>query len=193
TDEQGAASLTLNPAVEPTAQPRSYVVEATVTGEDDQTVTATKQVLALPPFVLAVKLPRYLEQAKEVAPEVLVVGPDGEPLVGQAVTVRLLHRQWHSVLRASDFTDGVARHLTDVVDEKIGEQKVVSTNAPQRLAFPIRDAGDYIVEVEGADRLGLSQVVSADLFNAGPGSVAWAKAPQGVFVATPDKARYVPG
>ncbi len=193
TDEQGAASLTLNPAVEPTAQPRSYVVEATVTGEDDQTVTATKQVIALPPFVLAVKMPRYLEQAKEVAPEVLVVGPDGEPLVGQAVTVRLLHRQWHSVLRASDFTDGVARYLTDVVDERIGEQKIVSTSAPQRVAFPIRDAGDYIVEVEGADRLGRSQVVSADLFNAGPGSVAWAKAPQGVFVATPDKPRYAPG
>lgn len=193
TDEQGAASLTLNPAVEPTAQPRSYVVEATVTGEDDQTVTATRAVLALPPFVLAVKLPRYVEQAREIAPEILVVGPDGEPLAGRGVTVRLIHRQWHSVLRASDFTDGVARYLTDQVDETLAERKVTSTAEPLRVAFPVADAGEYVVEVEGADRLGRSQIVAADLFNAGPGSVAWAKASAGVFVATPDKPRYAPG
>ena len=54
-----------------------------------------------------------------VEPEVLVVGPDGKPLAGQPVTVRLLHRQWHSVLRASDFSDGMARYVTDVVDEKV--------------------------------------------------------------------------
>lgn len=49
TDAEGLAKLVLNPAIEPTAQPRSYVVEATVTGADDQTVTATKQIIALPP------------------------------------------------------------------------------------------------------------------------------------------------
>ena len=32
TDESGAARLAINPAAEPTAQPRTYVVEATVTG-----------------------------------------------------------------------------------------------------------------------------------------------------------------
>ncbi|MBN1961571.1 MAG: hypothetical protein JW841_11545 [Deltaproteobacteria bacterium] len=39
TDENGSAKLSLNPAIEPTAQPRTYVIEATVTGADDQTVT----------------------------------------------------------------------------------------------------------------------------------------------------------
>src|SRR5205823_5861262 len=75
TDENGAARLSLDPAVEPTAQPRTYVVEATVTGPDDQTVTNTKHVVALPPFVLGLKVPRYLERATEVAPAVIVVGP----------------------------------------------------------------------------------------------------------------------
>ena len=60
TDAQGAATLDLNPATEPTAQPRSYVVEATVVGDDDQSVTSTQQVVALPPFALGVKIPRYV-------------------------------------------------------------------------------------------------------------------------------------
>ena len=42
TDENGGAALALDPTIEPTAQPRSYVVEATVVGADDQTVTATR-------------------------------------------------------------------------------------------------------------------------------------------------------
>jgi len=57
TDDQGAASLELNPGIEPTAQPRTYVVEATVTGDDDQTVTSTQQVAALPPFAIGIKVP----------------------------------------------------------------------------------------------------------------------------------------
>ena len=52
TDEDGGAKLTLNPAIEPTAQPRTYVVEATVVDADEQTVTATRQVVAVPPFLV---------------------------------------------------------------------------------------------------------------------------------------------
>src|SRR6185369_14695349 len=114
---EGGASLAVNPAIEPTAQPRSYVVEATVTGADDQTVTATRSVLALPPFVLGLKVPRFLEHATAIDAEALVAGPDGELVAGQEVTVRLLARQWHSHLRAADFSEGTARYVTDVVDE----------------------------------------------------------------------------
>src|SRR5947208_13033330 len=111
TDEHGAARLTLDPAVEPTAQPPPYVVHATVTGPDDQTVTTTKHVVALPPFLLGLKVPRYLERATEVAPEVIVVDPDGSLQKGTEVKVRLLNRQWHSHLRASGFSSRAARYV----------------------------------------------------------------------------------
>ena len=65
TDAEGGASLTLNPGAEATAQPRTYLVEATVTGADDQTVTAVQQVVALPPFVLGLKAPRFLANADD--------------------------------------------------------------------------------------------------------------------------------
>ena len=62
TDAGGSAQLTLDPTIEPTAQPRQYLVEATVTGDDDMQVRGVQRVTALPPFVLGVKMPRYMAQ-----------------------------------------------------------------------------------------------------------------------------------
>lgn len=193
TDDEGAASLVLNPAIEPTAQPRSYVVEATVTGADDQTVTSTQQIVALPPFVLGLKAPRYLEKAKAIEPEIVVLGPDDSPIPGTDVTLRLLHRQWHSHLRASDFSSGQARYITDVVDEKISERIVRSGSAPVAVSLPIAKAGVYVVEIEAHDRLGRAQVVSVDLYAGGGEPVAWSKPSTRVFSVTADKDAYDPG
>ncbi len=195
TDDQGGASLVVNPAIEPTAQPRSYVVEATVTGADDQTVTATRSVHAVPAFVLGIKAPRYLEKADKIAPEVIVVGPDGEPLPGKVVTVRLFHRQWHSVLRESDFSSGAARYVTDVVDEKVSETTVTSIDKPLAvpLALPEGRAGVYVVEIEARDRLDRTQSVAVDLYAGGVSPVAWEKPASRVFTVATDRASYAPG
>ncbi len=193
TDAEGGARLVLNPAIEPTAQPRTYVVEATVTGADDQTVTAVRQVVALPPFVLGLKVPRYLEKAAGLRPELLVVGPDDQPIAGLEVKVRLLQRQWHSHLRASDFSDGVARYMTDVVDEKVSETRVKSGTGPVSVPLTLPRAGVYVVELEASDRLGRTQVVAVDLYAGGDQPVTWAKPPAGVFTVASDKAAYRPG
>ncbi len=193
TSETGSASLVLNPAIEPTAQPRSYVIEATVTGADDQTVTAVRTIPALPPFVLGLKTPRFQEKAAAIEPEVVAVGPDDSLIVGKELTVRLLRREWHSVLRASDFSDGVARYLTDVVDEKISETKITSAAEPVKVKLPIDKAGVYIVEVEAHDSLERVQVVRADLYAGGGQPVSWAKPVTRVFSVFAEKAKYDPG
>src|SRR5207247_11436764 len=131
------------------------------------TVTATAEVKALPPFVLGLKVPRYVERAASIEPQVLVLGLDDKPLAGTSVTVRLLSRQWHSHLRASDFSEGVARYGTDVVDEKVAERKVVSGKEPVAVTLPIAEAGVYVVEIEARDRLDRAQAVSVDLHPAG--------------------------
>jgi alpha-2-macroglobulin len=193
TGDTGAASLMLNPAVEPTAQPRSYVIEATVTGPDDQTVTATRSIPALPAFVLGIKAPRFLEKATAIEPEIIAIGPDDNLIEGQELTVRLLRREWHSVLRASDFSDGVARYLTDVVDEKISETKIKSALEPVKLKLPIDKAGVYIIEVEARDRLERAQVISTDLYAGGDQPVTWPKPVTRVFSVSTDKTKYDPG
>ena len=193
TDQEGASSLVINPATEVTAQPRTYVVEATVTGANDQTVTAVEQVVALPPFVLGLKLSRFIERATTIEPEIVVLGHDDALLAGQAVTVRMLHRQWHSVLQASDFSEGKARYVTDVVDEKVFETRITSGPEVLKLPIPIKTAGVYVVELEAADRLGRSQIVSLDLYAGGEEALTWSKPSTAVFTVSTDKAAYDPG
>ncbi|MEM8932475.1 MAG: alpha-2-macroglobulin family protein, partial [Acidobacteriota bacterium] len=195
TDDDGGAVLTLDPSIEPTAQSRVYVVEATVTGADDQTVTATRRVVALPPFLLGLDVPRFLEPGAALEPRVLVLGPDDQPLAGREVTVRLLHRQWHSHLRASDFSDGVARYITDVVDQPVHETTVTSTEEALAVPLPIGDPGVYVVEIEARDRLGRAQVVTVDLYAAGAqdAPVAWERPKDKTFAISTDAASYAPG
>ncbi len=77
TDAGGSAQLTLDPTIEPTAQPRQYLVEATVTGDDDMQVRGVQRVTALPPFVLGVKVPRYVDQLGALDPEVVALDGEG--------------------------------------------------------------------------------------------------------------------
>lgn len=193
TDRTGGALLSLDPGVEPTAQPRTYVIEATVTDADEQTVTATRRIHAVPAFVLGLKVPRVIEKNKVIPTEILVAGPDGKLLPDTEVTVRVLHRQWHSVLQVSDFSDGVARYVTDVVNETHSEQTVRSGSEPMAVEIPVDEAGVYVVELEARDRLGRVQVVTVDLYVAGDDPIAWSKPEAGVFQITADANDYAPG
>src|SRR5262249_15070607 len=150
-------------------------------------------VLALPPFSLGLNVPRTVEKKKTVEAQLIAVGPDEKAIVGQKVTVRLLHRQWHSYLAAGDFSEGVAKYVTDVVDEKISESVVTSTEAPLVLPLSLPRSGVFVLEVESRDRLGRAQVLSVDFFNAGEQPVTWAKPQSEVFSVATDKAAYDPG
>jgi hypothetical protein len=193
TDADGAASLTINPTLETSAAPRYYAIEATVTGADDQTVTTTDSVIALPPFALGLQVPRTVEKKKSVDAQLIVLDPKEKPIAGQKVTVRLLNRQWHSYLAAGDFSEGAAKYVTDVVDEKVSETTVTSTEGPLTIPLALPRAGVFLVEVESRDRLGRAQVLTVDFFSAGDEPVSWQKPPSEVFSVATDKAKYNPG
>ncbi len=193
TDENGSAMLELNPALEPDGSPRRYVVEATVRGADEQSVTAAKSVLAAPAFVLGLKLERFLKNTLIINPEVLVLDHAGKPLEGLEFQLRLMHRQWHSYLKESDFTTGKAEYVTDVVDVPLMQQRLTSTAEPMTVSLPVAAAGVYIVEIAAQDRLGRRQNVSADLYVAGDTAVAWEQPKANIFETTPDKTAYNPG
>ncbi len=193
TDAEGRAFVTVDPTQEASNAPRRYVVEATVTGDDDKTVTNTQDVLALPSFVLALQAPRYLPSAASIPIQTLMVDAKGNPLAGRPMTLRLLRRQWSSILQASDFTNGQAKYQTVVVDEKLIERTVTSGTDAAKLNLPIDKAGVYIVQLEAADALGRLQTVSVDLFAAGANPVSWSRPPATVFNVTTDKPAYSPG
>jgi uncharacterized protein YfaS (alpha-2-macroglobulin family) len=194
TDVSGSAKLTLNPMIEPTAQPRRYFVEATVTGSDDIQVRTTQQIIALPPFVLGLKVPRYVAETEKLTPQMLALRYDGEPLAGLQVTVTLKKRRWNSILQASDFTQGTAKYVTEIVDDLISEQKITSAATPQDLALQTTGAGVYIVELTAEDRLGRTQTVAVDFFLGGSNTpVTWSRPPAQGITLTSDADSYVPG
>lgn len=193
TGRDGAATLALDPSIEADARPRTYLVEATVTGADDQTVTESLQVHAVPAFVLGLKVPRHVEDSRLIRGEAVVVGPDGALQADRELTVRVIHRQWHSVLQASDYSSGEAKYVTDVVEVPVSETALRSTSRPQKLELAIPEAGVYVVELESRDATGRGQVVRVDLFASGEEPVAWEKPKAGTFGLTLDRDAYEPG
>ena len=193
TDIGGSAQLTLDPTIEPTAQAREYVIEATVTGNDDIQVRSTQHVIALPPFVLGIKQERYLEHTGAIDPDIIATDAEGKPLAGLAMTARLVRRNWNSMLQASDFAQGSAKYQTEVIDETVEERRVTSTDDVQHLHFDARDAGVYIVELQATDRIGRTQTVKVDLFMAGDTPVTWSRPPSQTVTVTADKDSYAPG
>ena len=193
TDGSGASQLAVNPALEIDARPRKYVFEVTITGADDQSVTAVKEVKALPPFLLGLKVERFIKGEKVVRPALLALDGENKPLPGQAVTLRLLKRQWHSYLKETDFSQGKAKYVTDVVEEPVSEQQVTTGDAPITLDLPVGEAGIYVVEASSRDALGRLQLVTVDLYVAGDEPLSWKKPQQNVFETATDKREYAPG
>ena len=193
TDSGGSAQLTLDPTIEPTAQPRQYLVEGTVTGDDDIQVRGVQRVTALPPFVLGVKAPRYVDRLGALDPEVVALDGEGHEVSGLAMTVKLVHRQWNSVLEASDFAQGSAKYQTQVLDETVAERQVTSGPAAIPVHFGVDEAGVYLVEVTATDKAGRTQTVRVDLFMSGDTPVTWQRPPAQTVTVSTDKDRYDPG
>ncbi len=193
TDQNGSAELTLDPTRAADARPREYVVEATVRGADEQTVTNMKEVVALPPFILGLKVDRFLKDTHVIKPQFLVLDHTSKPVADTKFRLRVFQRQWHSYLVESDFSTGDAKYVNDVVDKPILERELTSKAEPFSSDIPVEEAGVYVVEIAAQDKLGRLQKVSADLFVAGDTPVAWEKPKAAVFETVLDKKKYDPG
>ncbi|MBW1870532.1 MAG: hypothetical protein JRJ19_00605, partial [Deltaproteobacteria bacterium] len=192
-DASGADEISVNPALDMDGSARIYRFDATVTGVDNQQVSAVHEVKSLPPFVLGLKLKRYYEQATRLRPKVIAVGIDDKPVAGQKISVRLYRRTWHSHLRETDFATGKASYVTEQQDDKIVERAIISGKNPIDPVFKIEKAGVYVVELVARDKLGRVQTLSADLYVGGKEALAWKKSRQGIFEMTSDKKKYKPG
>ncbi|WBK01503.1 MG2 domain-containing protein [Methylocystis parvus] len=193
TDAGGAARMTFDTTIEPTAQPRRYSIEATVTGDDGIEVRNVQNVIALPPFVLGVKTPRYVEKPGAVTPELIAVDGKSETIAGVEMTLRLIKRNWISTLQASDFAQGAAKYVTQVQDETIFERKVTSAKEAQKIELTTKDAGVYLVQLEAYDKLKRRQQVSVDFFVGGDTPVTFARPPAASATVSADKEKYAPG
>src|SRR5208337_4139849 len=193
TDAGGAARMSFDTTIEPTAQPRRYSIEATVTGDDGIEVRNVQNVLAVPPFVLGVKTPRYVARPGAITPELIAINGKGEAVEGLEMTLRFIKRNWISTLQASDFAQGAAKYVTQVQDETLLERKVKSAKEAQAIELEAKDAGVYVVQLEAYDRIGRRQQVSVDFFVGGQTPVTFQRPPASTAAITTDKQAYAPG
>ena len=193
TDAGGASRMTFDTTIEPTAQPRRYSIEATVTGDDGVEVRNVHNVIAVPPFVLGVKVPRYVERPGVVTPEFLALDGRGETVEGLSVTMRFIRRNWVSTLQASDFAQGAAKYVTQVIDDTIVERKLTSGKEARGIELEAREAGVYVVQLEAYDRIGRRQQMSVDFFVGGNTPVTFQRPPASTATITADKQSYAPG
>jgi alpha-2-macroglobulin len=192
-DEDGSARVRVNPAADGDAHARRYAVRATVQGADRQTVTTVKQVFALPPFSIGIKMDRFLTGSMQIAPQVVVLDHQEKPLAGKRISIKLFQRQWHSSIAETDFTTGEAKYVTDVVDTPVTDRTLVSSEEALTPVFTAKEPGVYIVEASSPDSLGRQVSVRSDLFVAGNTPVSWERKKASVFEITADKTSYQPG
>lgn len=183
TDATGASSITIDPVNEPSLSVRSYTVEATVTGVDEQTVTTVKRVEALPAFMLGMKAPRVVEPGKPLRTDLVVVGTDDAFQSGREIMVRLIHRTWHTALKAGNYARDALKYETHIVDTPLDVQTVVSADGPLTVTFPAQEAGVYVLEASSWDRLGRAQIVRMDTFVHGDSPVTWERSEDRRFIA----------
>lgn len=193
TDAGGSARISFDTTIEPTSQPRRYSIEATVTGDDGIEVRNVQNVIALPPFVLGVKTPRYLEKPGSVTPEIIAINGKGDAVEGLEMTLRLIRRNWISTLQASDFSQGAAKYVTQTQDEVLLERKITSIKEAQKIQLETREAGVYLVQVEAYDKLKRRQQISVDFFVGGDTPVTFSRPPAQSATITSDKDKYTPG
>ncbi|MBY6241765.1 MG2 domain-containing protein [Methylosinus sp. Sm6] len=193
TDAGGASRMSFDTTIEPTAQPRRYSIEATVTGEDGLEVRNVQNVIAVPPFMLGLKIPRYVERPGAVTPEFIALDGKGEAVENLPVTLRFVRRNWVSTLQASDFAQGAAKYVTQVIEDTILERKLTSAKEAQRIELEAREAGVYVVQLEAYDRIGRRQQVSVDFFVGGNTPVTFQRPPASTATIATDKQAYAPG
>jgi len=193
TDDRGGARITLNPQAATDGNPAKYIVEATVTDADRQTVSARQTVIALPPFILGVRANRHITSGSTISARVAAIGVNDSLIAGQKVTVELKRVSWTSYLADSDFSQGKPKYITDETTELVEERSIVTENKPKPVEFKNQKPGVYVLELSSRDRLGRLQSVKIDLFLSGSGSQAWKKAEQNVFETVMDRNSYEPG
>ncbi|HPQ40976.1 MAG TPA: alpha-2-macroglobulin family protein, partial [bacterium] len=193
TDATGASRITIDPLRETSLSPRRYIVEATVTDVDEQTVTGVKEIRAYPAFIVGLKAPRLLAPGRPLQVETIVLNPDNQPEAGRDVTIRLIRRTWHAVLKAGNYGAGDIRYDTHAEETLLDTRMIPSSDAPVPVRFQAAEAGVYIVEASTRDRLGRAQVVRTDVFVKGDTPVTWDRPSDSGFTVQFDRKEYVPG
>jgi alpha-2-macroglobulin len=193
TNENGISTMTVNVQSATNGNPKKYVCEATVTDEDEQTVSDRHTFIALPPFALGMKVNRHITGTKTIRADIIALGIKGNFEAKHKVNIQLKKVSWTSFLQETDFSRGKPKYMTQETVAPIAEKTIETAAKPVNVEFNDNEPGVYILEISARDKLGRVQSVKADLFVAGNKGVTWKKSDKLIFETVPDQQNYEPG
>lgn len=174
-DASGMAMISLPASLAERKGSASYLIEASVRDETDQTVSGRTTVVVHQGLLYAGVRPlSYVSTATEPATlEVIAVDWESEPIANQAVSVRVVERRWSSVQERSP--SGYTNWTWEVEELPILDATTLTTDANglARLDFTPPRGGTYKAIVTSRDERGNEVVSSTLIWVSGREYVSW--------------------
>lgn len=194
TDAQGrfAFAVPADLSADPVSQ--IFTLEATVTDENGQAVSAFAAVpVHKGRFYIGLKPDSYVVRVGEEARVSLVtIEPDGEPVAGVPLTVSIYQRRWRTV-RERD-PDGEQRYRSEPEDTLVQTLSTATGPGGQgTVSFTPQKSGQYYLLAQARDGAGNTVRSSVFLWVSGSLYASWRITSDDVIELVADKEEYRPG
>jgi alpha-2-macroglobulin len=175
TDERGQFVITLPADLGKAKQSQSYTIEATITDESGQAISArTNVVVNQGEYYLGAGTKEYIGRAdKENTVNVISVNPDNTIRAGADVAIRIVERRWKSV-RTVDQETGRTIWNYDVEELPITDGEI-RTDDQGKATFNFTPTQGGIYKIYATSRDGRGNQITTTTFAwvAGPNYIPW--------------------
>ncbi len=173
--------------------PMIYLCDVEVEDVSRQTVSASKRFIALPDHrLVGLKLSNRIAAKEDPATvEVIVSDPDGKPLPGVPVTVKLIRKEYHSVKTKTP--DGRFKYEHNLVKEVVDSRNIQSAAAPATVEFIPDKAGSYFILAELTQKPKSGAAAATSLWVSGEDYTPWEDTGEDKLEIILDKKEYQVG
>jgi len=192
-DANGQTHLAIAAHGENIDRPQTLIISADVKSQNNQ-VIGTSAIVKVHPadFYIGLKpATTFIQTNKPLALQLITVTPEGKPISGRNVNLRVVQRQWHSVRKAG--IDGRYEWISKYEDTPVDSMRLDSGLTPVSATFTIKRAGYYLLHAEGRDPAGRKTVSEMTFYVVGSGYVAWEREDDDRIELVPNSRKYKPG
>lgn len=192
-NKNGEASKALKLSASDVPFPMTYNCDVEVQDVSRQTVSANRSFTALPDrrlIGIQISSPIVARQ-NPVSAKVIVVSPDGKPMPGVPLRVRLLKREYHSI--KIQMPDGRFRMEHNLETREIAQSEVVSDSVPVPVQMVPPEAGAYTILAELKTRPKSGTQAAQAIWVSGKEYVPWEEKGEDRLEIVLDKSEYQVG
>ncbi|HEY7500306.1 MAG TPA: MG2 domain-containing protein, partial [Vicinamibacterales bacterium] len=188
----GELPLSLTPQAN-AGLPYMYTLEGDVEDVSRQHIANRASILVHPaPWYIGVLRPKYfLEQKDGLKTQIVAAAPDGQPVPGVAVTVKLTQIQWNSVRRGE--SNGFYTWDTERKEVPVGTWTVTTAAEPVPLEAALPNGGYFVLEATAKDTGSRFTKTRTSFYALGDGYTAWARFDHNRIDLVPERRTYKPG